>query len=616
MAGSIFINYRRGESLKDAQHLATLLEKHFRGRKIFLDVHGIDGGEHWLHTLERQVAQSDAMVSLISPGWADLKDEEGNRRLDNPNDFVRFEIVQALVREIPILPVLVDGAKMPRNTQLPENLMELPRFQALPLRTESVTQDAATIAARLRSLLAKRRAPGVPHWIVGTAAAAALLIGVAVGPFALGLAGIQMPGMSLPAAIQERIATAESKLTKALRDSEDAAAKLDKAMRDRDQAQGALAAAEARFADLQKQRDASSGDITRNRAEIERLNAALTVAQRELTAAQRERTQSKTDLDAANTKIADLQKQLTASAQATEEANRKLADRSNESALLAFKESFRDLTAEGQPCPMCPELLVAPKGTFTLGSPDKEPERESLEKGWESPQVKVTIAQPFAVGKFAVTRGEFAAFVKDSGYKMADGCSVPDGGGWKVRPELSWQSPGFTQDERHPAVCVSWDEAKAYVAWLSRKTGKPYRLLSDAEREYIARAGTTTPFWWGTTISWQQAAYYSDAVYQGGGTKGSARTGTVLVDSFTANPWGFFSVHGNVWEWVQDCWNRSLQGIPTNGTARATGDDCTKHVIRGGAWLSSPRYLRSASRIWAGTTFKGHGQGFRVARSL
>ena len=601
VSGSIFINYRRGESLKDAQHLATLLEKHFRGRKIFLDVHGIDGGEHWLHTLERQVAQSDAMVSLISPGWADLKDEEGNRRLDNPNDFVRFEIVQALVREIPILPVLVDGAKMPRSTQLPENLMELPRFQALPLRTESVTQDAAAIAERIKSLLAKRRGTGLPRWVAAAAAAAALLIGVTVGPFALSLAGIPMPGLSLPAAVQERIAAAESKLAKALRDGEDLGAKLEKAVRDRDQIQGSLTSVETRLADAQKQREAATGDLTKSRTEIERLNAALATAQRE-------RAQSKTELDAANARVAELQKQVGTSRPPVTDATL--------SPLLAFKDAFRDLTAEGQPCPICPEMLLAPKGTFLLGSPESEPERESIEKGWESPQLRVTIAQPFAAGKFPVTRGEFAAFVKDSGYKMSDGCAAPDGSGWKEKPELSWQSPGFTQDDRHPAVCITWNDAKAYVAWLARKTGKPYRLLSDAEREYIARAGTTTPFWWGTSLSPTQAAYYADTVYAGGGTKGAGRNATVPVDAFAANPWGFFSVHGNASEWTEDCWNRTHQGNPLNGSARTSGEDCTKHVSRGGAWLSYPRILRSASRLWAGSSFKGQGQGFRVARSL
>src|SRR5438105_433296 len=122
MAGRIFINYRRGESLKNAQHLATLLTKPFGAKHIFLDVRGIDGGANWANTLEQQVAASDAMVALIEKGWADLRDDQGHRRLDNPDDFVRVEIAQALLRGIPVLPVLVDGAPMPKVAQLPANM--------------------------------------------------------------------------------------------------------------------------------------------------------------------------------------------------------------------------------------------------------------------------------------------------------------------------------------------------------------------------------------------------------------------------------------------------------------------------------------------------------------
>src|SRR5262245_48062753 len=128
MVGSIFINYRRGESLKDAQHLATLLAKSFGEKRIFLDVRGIDGGDHWLNTLERQVAASDAMVALIGKDWANLKDGQGTRLLDRPDDFVRFEITQALQRDIPVLPVLLDGASMP-TAQLPASMLALSLFQ-------------------------------------------------------------------------------------------------------------------------------------------------------------------------------------------------------------------------------------------------------------------------------------------------------------------------------------------------------------------------------------------------------------------------------------------------------------------------------------------------------
>jgi formylglycine-generating enzyme required for sulfatase activity len=143
-------------------------------------------------------------------------------------------------------------------------------------------------------------------------------------------------------------------------------------------------------------------------------------------------------------------------------------------------------------CPTCPEMVVVPSGTFTMGSPNNEPGR-----GDDEDQLQVTIPKPFAVGRYAVTRGEFGAFLAASNHKIDSGCNVWTGTEWKNRPYLSWRSPGFAQTERHPVVCISWNDAKTYVAWLSLMTGKGYRLLSGAEREYVTRAGTTTPFWWG-----------------------------------------------------------------------------------------------------------------------
>src|SRR5262249_7987984 len=147
---------------------------------------------------------------------------------------------------------------------------------------------------------------------------------------------------------------------------------------------------------------------------------------------------------------------------------------------------------------------------------------------------------------------------------------------------------------KRPVINVSWDDTQQYVKWLSGKTGKTYRLLTGAEWEYVARAGTTTPFWWGSSISPSQANYAGDYTYAGG-PKGEYRGKTVAVDSFAPNPWGLYNVHGNVWEWVQDCWNDSYDGAPTDGSVWATGD-CGRRVVRGGSWYGSPWALRAAIR--------------------
>ena len=258
-------------------------------------------------------------------------------------------------------------------------------------------------------------------------------------------------------------------------------------------------------------------------------------------------------------------------------------------------------------CPECPEMVVVPAGSFTMGSPESEPERVSF----ESPQHEVTIGKPFAVGRFAVTRGEFATFVKEAEHNTNGGCNTS---GWFLYSDKSWRSPDFVQDDRHPVVCVNWGDARAFVVWLSKKTGKAYRLLSEAEREYVARAGTTTPFWWGSAITPKQANYDGSAdPYTGGGSKGEYRKRTVAVDSFEANPWGLYDVHGNVWDLTEDCWNANYQGAPADGSAWTSGD-CTKRMLRGGSWSDDPRGLRSAVRWW--NFERNNKQGFRLARTL
>jgi formylglycine-generating enzyme required for sulfatase activity len=203
----------------------------------------------------------------------------------------------------------------------------------------------------------------------------------------------------------------------------------------------------------------------------------------------------------------------------------------------ASGQSFRDRLANGEPCSACPEMVVVLAGTFTMGSPPSEPGRLDSEE-----QVPVTITRPFAVGKFAVTFDQWDACVADGG------CNghTPDDKGWGRG--------------NRPVINVNCNDSKAFAEWLSLKTGMAYRLLSEAEHEYVTKAGTTTPFWWGSSISPNQANYNGDYTY-GGGSKGEYRGRTVSVDNFEANPWGLFNVHGNVWKWTEDCW-RDFKRIP------------------------------------------------------
>jgi len=259
----------------------------------------------------------------------------------------------------------------------------------------------------------------------------------------------------------------------------------------------------------------------------------------------------------------------------------------------------------------CPEMVVVPAGSFMMGSPESEPGRESWQKGTESPQHSVTFAKRFAVGRFAVTVDQFTAFTAETGYDAGSKCYAVEDSKREEKQDRSWRNPGFTQSGSHPAVCLSWHDAKAYVAWLSLKTGKTYRLLSEAEREYVTRAGTTTPFWWGSSISANQANY--DSTHNHG--KGEIRQKTVPVGSFQTNPWGLYQVHGNLVEWVEDCWHESYTGAPSDGSAWVSGD-CARRVLRGGSWLDDPRALRAANRARNGPANRYDIDGFRLARTL
>ena len=245
-------------------------------------------------------------------------------------------------------------------------------------------------------------------------------------------------------------------------------------------------------------------------------------------------------------------------------------------------EAFRD-------CPHCPEMVVVPAGSFTMGSPSSESGRN----GDEGPQRRVEISSPFAVGVYEVTFAEWDACASDGGCRGYH----PDDEGWG--------------GGGRPVINVDWNDAKAYASWLSRETGESYRLLSEAEWEYVARAGTTTRFWWGDDIGRNRANCSSSSC-------GDSHRGTAPVGSFRANGFGLHDVHGNVREWVEDCWHGSYAGAPRDGRAWLgnNGGECSLRILRGGSWLYYPRDLRSAVRNRLVTGNRINYIGFRVARTF
>ena len=234
-------------------------------------------------------------------------------------------------------------------------------------------------------------------------------------------------------------------------------------------------------------------------------------------------------------------------------------------------------------------MVVVPAGSYKMGSPPSEAGRDDD----EGPVHQVTIAEPFAVGKYEVTFDEWDACV------VAGGCKYRDDSGWGRG--------------NRPVIHISWDKTQEYVGWLSRMTGKTYRLLSEAEWEYVARAGSTTAYPWGDGIDTNKANC------DGCGSQWDEQS-TAPVGSFEANAFGVFDTAGNVWEWVEDCYNDSYEEAPDDGSAW-TSENCWFRVLRGGCWANSPKVIRSAYRLrfintgWGGIG-GNFGTGFRVARTL
>jgi formylglycine-generating enzyme required for sulfatase activity len=278
------------------------------------------------------------------------------------------------------------------------------------------------------------------------------------------------------------------------------------------------------------------------------------------------------------------------------------------------RSSFKD-------CADCPEMVALPAGQFMMGSPEGERGRENV----EGLPRRVVIPKRFAIGKFEVTVDQFSAFVSKTAIVAGNLCNAIIAFDRTVLvwgpPEESFRKPGFDVTGSQPVVCVSWHDAQAYVAYLRSRTGKPYRLPTEAEWEYAARAGTRTSYSFGddetalcayarfadlnSRFSWHDACRADTQTY-----------GPVPVGSLRPNPWGIFDIHGNAWEWVEDCWTPNALEIPLDGSAFAQPGNCEMGVLRGGSWAAGSRRVRAAMRAPMPTATHHYNNGFRVALPL
>ncbi|MDE3000872.1 MAG: SUMF1/EgtB/PvdO family nonheme iron enzyme [Gemmatimonadota bacterium] len=307
------------------------------------------------------------------------------------------------------------------------------------------------------------------------------------------------------------------------------------------------------------------------------------------------------------------------------EFNRRLLQRMDREEGIVTRRKVGDRFRD---CPECPQMIVLPTGEFEMGSASRK---------WEGPTHRVTIAEPIAMSSHEVTVAEFRRFVAQTGHSTGDSCwtfdisfdeilqikkrdltkSVLIGGGAVAREGRGWMNPGFRQGDRHPVVCVSWGDARAYAKWLSRKTGESYRLPSESEWEYAARAGTSTPTYWGNVDSADRCRHgnVGAAAPLGKGCR-DGNSDSSPVGSYIPNAFGLFDMLGNAWEWTADCWNSTYRGAPDDGTAWTIGD-CQLRAVRGGSYKDEtllPPASAVRKPIWQ--TGRTADMGFRVVRSM
>ncbi len=281
-----------------------------------------------------------------------------------------------------------------------------------------------------------------------------------------------------------------------------------------------------------------------------------------------------------------------------------------------------EVGAHFRECAECPEMLVLPAGEFTMGSAPDEEARSAQ----EGPQHPVTLSRPFALGVYDVTVGEYARFVRATHRASGADCLVFLGPGLTATAGRDWRTPGFAQTDHDPVVCIGWRDARDYANWLNTQLphggSGPYRLPTEAEWEYAARAGTTTRYYWGNDAG--AACLYGNLADLAGerahpGLKaatcddGFAEASPVGV--FAPNPFGLYDMAGNVFQWVADCWHDSYEGAPPDGSAWM-GEPCGEHVIRGGSFMHLPRLMRSAYRFKDPLEHRSIPLGFRLARTL
>jgi formylglycine-generating enzyme required for sulfatase activity len=602
----IFISYRREDSDIWVSRLADELRKHFSSDQVFQDVASIDPGADFVEALDKALGSAAVMLAVIGPGWLSVTDRQGRRRLDLPGDFVRQEIAESLRRPgVRVFPLLVGGAEMPAEDELPEPLKPLHRRQAFELTVRHWHNDIDQLVETLN------RVPGLSEDRQSASQRA------------------EQDAKRREAEARAARETAERRAAdeKARKEAEE------QARRKAEEEERRRAEERQKAAEDDSKRKAAQESAERKTREeaavpgskfgwkaVAGVGAIVGAVTLLVVFGGRERSPrapQPTPPPAVEPAQPAPKPEAKVEAHPPETETRRIVIDGPKPLYAPYKTG--DVFQE---CAECPEMVVIvpdPKG-FTIGSPASEQGRDTDEKQFGP----VQFAKPYAIGKFEVTRAQFKA----SGVQPGGGCYTwnSKNSKWQLDPKRNWEQPGFDQGPDHPVVCVNWNEVQEYLKWINRQLGGSgkdrYRLPSEAEWEYAARGGTITARFWGNEA--EQACDYANVADRTAKktfpnwTIHDCRDGFVYtspVGRFTANQYGLRDMIGNVWEWVQDCYAEQYSASIRDGSAFET-QDCGLRVVRGGAWGGGPEFARVANRLRFGPTDRDNLNGFRVARTL
>lgn len=562
----ILISYRREDSAHVTGRIYDRLVQQFGRTAVFKDVDSIPLGIDFRTYLDQQVAKCDVFLAVIGRNWMKPQGQKGKSRLADPADFVRLEIEAALKRQIPVIPVLVEGASIPPVDRLP------PSLQGLSYRNGIVVRPDPDFHRDMDRLIEHLRAQVENHLTPGPLPEATHHASDAIETVEPVRSEVEGPG---PEKVEVVVPPSKIESHQEVRQSQESEAPVElpdehSAVRD-----GSVTAEEvhseverARQEHIEAAVPASEADSPPRAVEpIEGEPTASTPA-------------SKTSTDQSQSYLFGVIGLVVligavAAFLILQPTSRPVE--SNKYVPPPVVEKKDEPPAQVTPPLPSPKMIRMSPGSFRMGGSEKD----------EKPIHTVRFTTPFAIAAYETTFDEYDRFAQ------ATDRTLPYDEGWGRGSR--------------PVINVRWDDANAYAQWLSQQRGKRYRLPTEAEWEYAARSGGLDQEWAGTSDEGQLKDY---AVYE------SNRTAP--VGSKQPNGLGLYDMSGNVWEWVEDCWHEDYTGHPTDGSAwlAANGGDCGRRVIRGGSWNDKPVLLHSSNRNWTDPGNRNSYLGFRLVQDL